>query len=384
MIETVKLYETDSHLKSFKATVIECNEKDGGYDIVLDKTAFFPEGGGQSADTGVIGDANIADTQISNGIIYHRADKSLDVGAEYQCSIDWEKRFGRMQNHSGEHIVSGLIHKHFGFDNVGFHMGHEDITLDINGILTEKDIRKIEYLANLAVAENVRIFCEYPDAEILSSLEYRSKLDLTENVRIVTIEGYDSCACCAPHVSRTGEIGIIKLLDHAKNKGGTRIHVLCGFDALRDYDERYHMIASAAQSLSVKQSALGDALARLEEEISELKQKNYLLRTALSEYKIAEIKPTDGNICIFEEEATQSDMRKLMNSCLEKCGGICAVFCGSDERGYTFTAASNCIKLKDVAADMRTRLNAKGGGSDEMIQGSVAATEKEIKEYFGV
>ncbi|MBQ8208534.1 MAG: hypothetical protein IJZ89_07365 [Clostridia bacterium] len=383
MIETVKLYEGDSHLRSFSATVLECNNVDNYYEIILDQTAFFPEGGGQSADTGKIGEAHVFDAQISGGIIRHMTDKPLDIGKEYACEINWEQRFRRMQNHSGEHIVSGLIHKHFGFDNIGFHMGHEDITLDINGILTEDDIRRIEYLANLAVAENARIICEYPDPSVLALLEYRSKLELNENVRIVTIEGYDACACCAPHVSRTGEIGIIKLLDHAKNKGGTRIHMLCGIDALSDYDERYHMIAKAAQSLSVKQSALGDALIRLEEEIAELKQKNYALRTELSEYKIAEIKPTDGNICIFEDEATPNDMRRLMNAGLEKCGGICAVFCGTDERGYTFTAASKSIKLREIAADMRTKLNTKGGGSDEMIQGSVLASKEKIKEYFG-
>ncbi len=384
MTGTIKLYELDSHMRSFEARVLSCNKAYDNYEIILDKTAFFPEGGGQGADTGKIGEASVIDAQISEGIIRHITDIPLDIGEEYRCEINWEKRFSRMQNHSGEHIVSGLIHKHFGFDNIGFHMGHEDITLDINGILTEEDIRKIEYLANIAVSENVRIICEYPDSEKLADMEYRSKLEMTDNVRIVTIEGYDACACCAPHVSRTGEIGIIKLLDHAKNKGGTRIHMLCGLDALRDYDERYHMIAKAAQSLSVKQSGLGEALARLEEEIAALKQKNYLLRSELAEYKIAGIEFTDGNLCLFEEESTPSDMRKLMNLGLEKCGGICAVFCGNDERGYSFTAASKTFKLREIAADMRLKLGAKGGGSDEMIQGSVAASEKEIKEYFGV
>ena len=384
MTETIKLYDSDSHLRDFSAKVINCIKNGENYDIILDKTAFFPEGGGQSADTGNIGDVSVTDVKISEGIIYHKTDSPLEVGGEYRCCIDWEQRFRRMQNHSGEHIVSGLIHRHFGFDNVGFHMGHEDITLDINGILTEADIRKIEHLANIAVAENVKIICEYPSPEALSTLEYRSKLSLTENVRIVTIEGYDACACCAPHVSRTGEIGIIKLLDFAKNKGGTRIHMLCGLDALEDYDERYHMIAKVAQSLSVKQSGLSDAFERLSEEIDALKQKNYLLRAQLAEYKIAGIKPTDGNICIFEEEATPADMRRLMNAGLEKCGGICAVFCGTDDRGYTFTAASKSIKLRETAADMRLRLGAKGGGSDEMIQGSVNASEEKIKEYFGV
>ncbi len=384
MKNTVKLYETDSHLKEFNATVLSCEKDAENYSIVLDMTAFFPEGGGQEADTGSIGDATVLDVRLSSGIIFHITDKPLKVGTNYNCKLDFDKRFRRMQNHSAEHIVSGLIHRHFCFDNVGFHMGHENVTLDINGILSEEDIRRIEFLANRAVFENVRIICEYPDGEKLKDLEYRSKLELTENVRIVTIEGYDACACCAPHVSRTGEIGIIKLLDHEKNKGGTRIHLLCGFDALSDYDARYHMIAEAAKSLSVKQDKLGEAFSRLEDEISELKQKNYELRSALSEYKIAEIKPTDGNICIFEEEATQSDMRRLMNACVSKCDGICAVFSGNDIKGYTFVATSKSADLRALSADMRAELSAKGGGNNEMIQGSIPKTRDEIKKYFGV
>ena len=384
MTTTVKLYETDSHLSEFSAKVLSC-EKDGeNYNVILDKTAFFPEGGGREADTGFIGESAVLDVQISSGLITHTTDKPLENGEEYICRLDFEKRFRRMQNHSGEHIVSGLIHRHYGYDNVGFHMGREDVTLDINGVLTEDDIRNIEILANKAVYENVRIICEYPAPDELKNFEYRSKLDITENVRIVTIEGYDACACCAPHVSRTGEIGIVKLLDHEKNKGGTRIHLLCGFDALSDYDARYHMISEAARSLSVKQDKLGEALSRLENEISELKQKNYELRSALSEYKIAEIDATDGNICIFEEEAAQSDMRRLMNACASKCGGICAVFCGNDIDGYTFVATSESSDLHALSADMREKLMAKCGGSTEMIQGSIKKTKDEIKKYFGV
>lgn len=384
MTPTIKLYERDSHMKAFDAVVLSCEKREGFFEVILDETAFFPEGGGQSSDTGVIGDSPVSDVQIKDGIITHFTDKPLEVGFSYKCEIDWEQRFCRMQNHSGEHIVSGIIHKLFGYDNVGFHMGHDDVTLDINGLLSEEDIRKVEYLANLAVSENVRIVCEYPEKDILSTLSYRSKLELTENVRIVTIEGYDRCACCAPHVSRTGEIGIIKLLDHSKNRDGTRIHLLCGFDALRDYDERYHMIAKAAQSLSVGQNMLGEALRRLEEEISLLKQKNYELRRELLSYKVSKIESTDGNICIFEEECSPNDMRKLMNSCLEKCGGICAVFSGNDGKGYTFTAASRNVKMRETATMLREKFSAKCGGNDEMLQGSILAEEKEIKKFFGV
>ncbi|MEE0967958.1 MAG: alanyl-tRNA editing protein [Clostridia bacterium] len=384
MNKTIKLYDGDSHLFEFYANVISCQKNGEYYETVLDRTAFFPEGGGQSGDSGKIGETDIFDTQISDGIIYHYSNIPLDIGVEYKCLIDKEKRLRRMQNHSGEHLVSGLIYKYFGYDNVGFHMGHEDITLDTSGPLMESDIRKIEYLANLAIAENVPVTSFYPDPETLSGLFYRSKKDLEGEIRIVTIEGYDACACCAPHVSFTGEIGLIKLLDFEKNKGGTRIHMLCGLDALLDYDERYHMIAEAAKSLSVKQKDLDKGIMHLCEEISALKDRIYHLKTELLEYKISEIEDTDGNICFFEEDMPQNDMRRLMNSALMKCSGICAVFCGNDTLGYRFTASGKNTKMTDVASSLRKIFGAKCGGSDEMIQGSITSSKEKIKNYFGV
>ena len=378
---TQKLYDVDSHLYEFAAKVVSCEKTEKGYAVVLDRTAFFPEGGGQLADTGKIGDVNVTDVQI-NDEIYHYTDGPLEVGREYPCALDREKRFRRMQNHSGEHILSGIVYKLYGYANVGFHMGSEDITVDYSGPLTREQIAEIERLCNVAVSENLEITAVYPEPEELAKMTYRSKLELTENVRIVTVEGYDACACCAPHVSRTGEIGIIKLLDSEKSKCGTRIHLLCGFDALDDYNARYRMIADAAKSLSIKQNDLGNAVSRMEKEISDLKFKMYALRQELIAYKTAEIPETDGNICFFEEELNRNDMREIMNRGIEKCLGACAVFCGSDEAGYTFVAGSKSLNMTEIAADLRVKFGAKGGGSPEMIQGSVNATEAQIREYF--
>ena len=379
---TEKLYDADSHLYEFTAKVLSCEKIENGYAVILDRTAFFPEGGGQLADTGKIGGADVSDVQIKDDIV-HYTSAPLEVGREYLCTLDREKRFRRMQSHSGEHILSGIVHKMFGYDNVGFHMGSEDITVDYNGVLNSEQILQIEHLCNVAVSENVKITAVYPDPAGLSEIEYRSKLDLTENVRIVTIEGYDVCACCAPHVNRTGEIGIIKLLDFEKNKGGTRIHMLCGFDALDDYNARYHMIAETAKSLSIKQNDLGNAVSRMEKEISELKFKMYALRRELIDRKTESIPETDGNICIFEEDLNRTDMREIMNRGAEKCRGLCAVFCGSDDAGYTFVAGSKSLDMTVIAVSLRTEFGAKGGGSPDMIQGSVCATEKQIREFFG-
>ncbi len=383
MKKTIKLYDADSHMKNFSAVVVSCGKtEDGRYDVVLDRTAFFPESGGQNADKGRIGDFKVGDVQINDGEIHHFTDVPLDLGREYGCEIDFETRFRRMQNHTGEHIISGIIHKLFGYDNVGFHMGEDFVTADFNGVLTEADVKKVELLANRAVYENVPVKAEYPAPEKLASMEYRSKLDLTEDVRIVTIEGYDACACCAPHVSRTGEIGIIKLYEFVGNKGGTRINMLCGFDALEDYERRYDLIHGISKELSIKQSDIGRAFERLKTEIAELKQKNYELRTELFEYKISGLTYRDGNLIFFEEGLSQTDIRKLMNRGLEYCGGICAVFSGNDDSGYNFCASSKRGGMKTVSEKMREKLGAKCGGSDEMIQGSVGKIKDEIKIFL--
>ena len=381
---TVRLYEVDSHMKEFDAKILKCEKNGDLYDVVLDRTAFFPEGGGQAADTGRIDGAFVSDVKIHDGVIHHKADSPLKVGENLHCVLDFEQRFRRMQNHSGEHILSGLIHRIFGYDNIGFHMGHEDVSIDFNGILTESDVQKIELLANRAVTENVSVICEYPMPERLAKMSYRSKLNLSENVRIVTIEGYDCCACCAPHVSRTGEIGIIKLLGTEKNKGGTRIHFLCGFDALDDYNKRYHMIAEAAQALSVKQSGLGDAFRRLSTELDDVKSKNRALRSELFALKMSQIEPTDGNLCLFEEELSNLDLIRIMNEGVLKCGGVCAVFTpkeGSDST-FSFVCGSRKGNMKAYAARLKEALGAKCGGTDEMIQGCISAEREKILKYF--
>lgn len=217
---TKKLYDLDSHRRDFTAAVLRCDADGERYAVVLDQTLFFPEGGGQPADTGVLGGARVLDVQITQEAIVHYTDAPLTPGAQVRGEIDWPQRFRRMQGHSGEHIISGLIHSEYGLDNVGFHLGQDTITMDYNGELTWPQLMHIEQLANEAVYRNVPIRTEYPSPEQLAQMTYRSKLDLTEDVRIVTVEGYDVCACCAPHVSCTGEIGAIKFTSVMRHRGG--------------------------------------------------------------------------------------------------------------------------------------------------------------------
>ena len=265
---TRKLYDLDSHRRDFSATVLRCDPDGARYAVVLDQTVFFPEGGGQGADTGVLGGAHVLDVQLLPDAIVHYTDVPLTPGAQVRGGIDWPQRFRRMQGHSGEHIISGLIHSEYGFDNVGFHLGEDAITMDYSGELTWTQLMHIEQLANEAVYRNVPIRAEYPAPEQLAHMEYRSKLDLKEDIRIVTVEGYDVCACCAPHVSHTGEIGAIKFTSLMRHRGGVRVTILCGSDAEADYREKSAQVAALSAQLSVRQADVVPAVQRLLDEIA--------------------------------------------------------------------------------------------------------------------
>ena len=268
---TEKLFYLDSHLQRFSAQVEQCVPDGENWQIVLDRTAFFPEGGGQYADTGILGSARVLDVQEKDGVIFHRTDAPLSVGDCVEGRIDWDLRFMKMQQHTGEHIVSGLVHKRFGYQNVGFHLGSEDCTMDFNGEITKEEIREIEWEANRAVVRNLEVEVTYPDQKVLQTLVYRSKIEIDGQVRIVTIPGYDVCACCAPHVNFTGEIGLIKLVQSQNYKGGIRITMLCGRRALKDYQQKEESVKAIMGSLSAKEELIAEAVERVKEECTQLK-----------------------------------------------------------------------------------------------------------------
>lgn len=292
---TELLYYKDAYIKEFDATVISCDECDEGYLTVLDRTAFFPEEGGQYADTGFIAGARVTDGRIKDGVVYHLTDTALTVGEEVHCTLDFDGRFEKMQCHSAEHLLSGLIHTHFGFDNVGFHLSREYVTFDVSAPLLREQLDFIETLANLAVYENRKITAAFPTPEELSGMDYRAKLELSENVRIVTVDGYDACACCAPHVCSTGEIGVIKLLDFEKHKGGVRIYMTAGKRALIDYRARYTAIRKISEILSEPQATVADAVSARCKALSELEYKLREARLAIVDLRAEAIPRTDGN-----------------------------------------------------------------------------------------
>ncbi|MGM9542982.1 MAG: DHHA1 domain-containing protein [Candidatus Limivicinus sp.] len=376
---TDKLYYIDSHLFDFEATVLDCRQVEKGWAVILDRTAFFPEGGGQQADTGFIGAAPVRDVQEQGGEILHFCGEALPVGAHLPCRVEREKRLVRMQNHSGEHIVSGLAHRLFGCENVGFHMGEDCMTIDFDRELSWQQLMEVETLANEAVRENLPVLCSFPEGEALEKLEYRSKLDLTENVRIVEIPGIDRCACCAPHVERTGEIGLIKILDAERHRGGVRLSLCCGMLALRDYRVKQENIAAISQALSAKRHETAGAVSRLLSEQQRSKERIAALIMELARLKAERCPVTEGNLCVFDNVLDEVALRELVNLLMEKCGGIAAAFSGSDETGYRYIMGSRRVDLRRCAKEINRLIDGRGGGKPQMIQGSATADAERIR-----
>ena len=397
-MKTTRLFDQNSHLYTFQAAVLsaEAGKSPDTLSVVLDATAFFPEGGGQYPDKGTLAGCPVPDVQEKEGVITHTVSIShlngaphpFAVGATVTGEVDAATRFARMQNHSGEHIVSGIVHRLYGYRNVGFHLGDGDVTLDFNGVLTRDQLGAIEDEANAIVAACLPVTAYYPAPDELATLTYRAKLDRTEGVRIVRIgtaeDPKDLCACCAPHVDNTGEIGLIKLLDFIHYKGGVRIHMLCGSWALADYRRRYTAVASMAAAMSVKQEDVTVGFARLQAEIEDKKQVISTLRGKLEAHTVAAITPTEGSLCLFDEGLEALEMRRLLNAAVAKCGRLCGVFSGNDTDGYRYVIGRGdpSIDLKALTKEINAALSARGGGSSEMLQGSCTATREVIEAFF--
>ena len=302
---TEKLYYTDSHIKEFDASVAACLQAEKGYKVVLDRTAFFPEGGGQYADTGMLGNVQVLDVQEKDDVIYHYTDGALPVGESVHGVLDWEKRFESMQQHTGEHIVSGLVHGKFGYNNVGFHLGDDYCTMDFDGPVTKEELKEIEALANRIVYQNLDIEVVYPTKEELKALNYRSKIEIEGQVRIVNIPGVDSCACCAPHVKKTGEIGQIKLVDMVNYKGGERITMLAGIRALADHMTKEENAKRISALLCAKENEIADAVEHLKEEQASLKIQIAGLKQKLLSYRAKEIDVSGEIVTVFDSGQVQ-------------------------------------------------------------------------------
>ena len=378
---TERLYDK-GELFRFEADVTSCTETAAGYEVTLNRSAFFPEGGGQQGDSGQIGGVTVTDTFERGGEVIHLCEAPLATGTAVSCEVDADIRLRRMQNHSGEHLLMGFIHRKLGFENVGFRLGSSDVTLDLDGVITADELRECEQLANEAIARDIPITVSYPDDEELAALEYRSKQEITGRVRIVTIEGIDVCACCAPHLSSTGRIGIIKVLSAENCRSGTRVHILCGLDALDLFRQQTESIGGISRLLSARPD-------RVLEYTEALKEENLALKRQLSELErlrgseiIRGLKnDSRKSFCVFVRGLRRETMREIANSAVTLTDGAAGVFC-EEEQGFGYLIASNSLPLRSMARDINTALNGRGGGSDRMIEGHASASREVIEKYF--
>ena len=377
---TEKLFYQDSFLREFSGTVLDCREDRGQWVVVLDKTAFYPEGGGQPADHGTLGGVKVIDVREKNGEVLHFCDGKVDIGAVVDGTIDWERRFDFMQQHSGEHIVSGILCGKFGCDNVGFHIGHELVTIDFNTELSTDNLIFVENAANQYIWGDHPIHIDYPSPAELDALEYRSKKALTGQVRIVSWPEADCCACCGTHVKSSGQVGMVKLISCQKFRDGVRIEMAAGGRALKWINQIAGQNTRVSQLLSAKPEETSMAVERLQRDV-------YVLRGRVSELeerdfiRKAEEFAGKGNVLLIEGAMAGESLRKLCGMVQEKCSGRCAVFAGS-EGAYQYAVGQDGVDLRKLAKELNGKLNGRGGGKPEFVQGSVKASEDEIRKFF--
>ena len=378
---TQKLYYLDAHQKTFTAAVLSCVPGKHGYDVVLDRTCFYPEGGGQPGDTGSLSGVRVTDTHERGDEIVHFCDAPLAVGETVEGAIDYDRRFSFMQLHSGEHILSGIVHRRFGYENVGFHMGTDFVTIDFSGMLGPDDLAAVEAEANEWIWKNIPIRITWPSPDELAAIPYRSKKELTGQVRIVTIPDVDICACCGTHVSNTGEIGFVKIFSCVKFHDGVRLEILCGRRALQYMSALVEQNRRVSGLLSAKPLQTADAAARLLEAEAALKLRAAQLEEQVFAQK-AQALAGAGNVLLFEPPMTPDSVRRLTDLVMTACGGRAAVFAGSDAEGYKYAVGEADGDLRQFVKELNAELHGRGGGKPFFTQGSVAASRAGIEAFF--
>ena len=379
-METRKLYYEDCHLQTFTARVLRCDQTSKGFAVVLDATAFYPEGGGQACDLGVLGGVKVLDVREQGEEVVHLCDGALEVGAEVTGTIDWARRFDQMQQHTGEHILSGLINAQFGYHNGGFHVGKEFMEVAFSGPMTAEEVAQLERKANQAIWANLPIRSWYPTPEELPNVGYRTKRALPWPVRIVEVPGYDRCACCGVHVERTGEVGIIKVLSVTKFHEGVRLGMLCGQRAYEYLSKIFEENRLVSQAFSAKMSETGNAAQRMNEALAAEKFRSASLEKRLFS-SIAAAYEGKGDVVLFEDTLAPGAVRDLADAIASCCGGTAAVLSGEDGN-FSVCLVNKNGDVKALGTAMNKALNGRGGGKPGYFQGSLKATRAQIEAFF--
>ncbi len=369
---TKKLYYNDSYLKNFTSEVLECESFKDGFSVVLKETAFYPEGGGQPTDTGyfLLNGEKIEVESVfeRKDVIYHVVKKEIQKGAEIEGFIDFDRRFDHMQQHTGEHILSGIINSVYGFENFGFHMGKEEILVDFNGVLTKADIDEIQRLSNEEVFYDREVLAYFPSD--LETLNYRSKKELLGDVRIVKSGEADTCACCGTHTKTTGMVGAIIITGFIAYKGGTRISMLCGKRAIDYYTKVNDTLFEINKLLSKNNDTVLDGVKNSLENIVSLKAELSKTKTKLFEVLTENIIDKEGVILYSYDYLTSPEMQKFIKLLSQKAK-ITMLASLQEDGTYKIIINSSENKAREIGADIATTFNGKGGGSKESFQGFI-------------
>ena len=379
-METRKLYYQDPYLAQFRATVLSCEQTEQGCRIILDQTAFYPEGGGQACDLGTLGAARVLYVQEEGEAVVHLCSEALAPGTTVEGCIDWPRRFDQMQQHTGEHIVSGIVFDTYGFHNSGFHMGSDGMEVDFDGVILQQDIARIEEKANEYVWKNLRLRCFIPSPQELSTIAYRTKRELPWPVRIVQIPGVDSCACCGIHTAFTGEVGFIKISSCVRLRGGVRLVMRCGRRALAHIHTIYEQNRLVSQALSAQMDQTAEAAGKMLDALSAEKMRSAALQKQVFAAMAKDFAGRE-NVLHFAENLDGSQLRELADAIAEQISGHAALFSGSGER-YQYCLATRSGDLRQLGREMLQALGGRGGGKPNFQQGSINATRQEIEAFF--
>lgn len=384
-METQKLYYQDPYLREFPATVLSCEAAGEAWKVVLDQTAFYPEGGGQPADHGVLktagGEIPVTDVHEKNGTVFHTCAAPAEPGTVVTGVLDWARRFDHMQQHSGEHILSGILCRLYDCDNVGFHLGAEAVTIDYNADITWEQALEAERLANEAIWADRETEIFYPSPQELAALDYRSKKELTGQVRIVEFPEADRCACCGTHVERAGQAGLVKVLSCQKFREGVRMEILCGGRALRYLSGTYDQARAVGRRLSVKPLEIQGAVERLEEELSAAKERMAdLEQTAFA--ALAAEQAGRGDVVLFQSPMRPDSLRRLADAVGKSCGGLAAVFSGEGAKWSYALVRGDGGDIAPLVKELNETLHGRGGGRNGFAQGSVQTGRGEIEAFF--
>lgn len=383
MEEMNELFYRDEYAREFDAEVISCQKGKKGYEVVLSDTAFYPEGGGQPADRGTLGQVNVLDVKRRNGEILHITDAPLEPGMTVHGVLDWERRFDHMQQHSGEHILSGVVHAQFGYDNVGFHMNDEVVTVDFNGPITWEEAMEMEDKVNAYIWTDAESRELYPSEEELKAMDYRSKIELKGKVRLVEYPGADLCACCGTHVAHTGEIGLMKILSVSRHKDGVRMEMLFGGRAMKDYDRKHLLNTEFSCRLSAKPYETGEAIQRVLDEMNAMKFRMQAMNERYYAMRATSIPVGEPVIFFNEPGMSMVEIRKFCDY-LISTGKVktAMIISPKDKESVNYVMGSADLNMRDVGKLLNEKLHGRGGGRPEMVQGSFQAEAEAVEQAF--